>query len=64
MTRWRDAVACALLADWTDPLGQHAAEESVLALLKRETCAAHAQLQPLWERKAGGQRVALHACGM
>ncbi|MFH9438963.1 hypothetical protein [Streptomyces rochei] len=56
---WRDAVGWALLADWTDALGHHAAEESVLALLKRDMHTAHAQLKPLWERKTGGQRVAL-----
>ncbi|MGV9271215.1 hypothetical protein ACWDRR_42005 [Kitasatospora sp. NPDC003701] len=57
--RWREAVSQALLADWSSIISKHAAEDSVLSLLKAETRRAHVQLQPVWMRKTGGHRVHL-----
>jgi hypothetical protein len=60
---WREAVSMALLGGWYDALadagnGSFGATELV-RYLRKEVHRVHRQLQPLWERKVGGQRLHL-----
>ncbi|MFG2692356.1 hypothetical protein [Kitasatospora sp. NPDC048407] len=58
--RWREAVEMALLGDWVDTLGRGLTGRAELAdRLHRHTRAEHLHLQPLWERKTSGRRLAL-----
>ncbi|MEU6965033.1 hypothetical protein [Streptomyces chrestomyceticus] len=58
--RWREAVEMALLGDWVLALGDGSASDpAVIRMLSQHTSVAHRQLQPLWERRIRGKRVAL-----
>ncbi|MFF6787165.1 hypothetical protein [Streptomyces sp. NPDC012510] len=61
--RWREAVEMALLGGWVGQLGTGIADDSVVTdLLRRHCHSEHEQLQPLWERRIRGKRVALLSC--
>lgn len=58
--RWRSAVEMALLGDWVERLGVGWINDSVLAdLIRQHAYSEHRQLQPLWERRVRGKRVAI-----
>ncbi|GGR01014.1 hypothetical protein [Kitasatospora griseola] len=55
---WREAVSYALMGDWeSGPPGVD--NETLVAALRLESGTVHQQLQPIWERKSAGNRVAL-----
>ncbi|UKZ02831.1 hypothetical protein BOQ63_001475 (plasmid) [Streptomyces viridifaciens] len=54
---WREAVSAALMDDWED--GLDVEDDGLVAALRKNSHTVHRQLQPVWERKANGRRVAL-----
>ncbi|MFE2669245.1 hypothetical protein [Streptomyces mirabilis] len=56
--RWREALSTALLGAWYTPLDETGYLPSLaLQALKREACALHRQLAPVWERRTRRGRV-------
>ncbi|MFE4626968.1 hypothetical protein [Streptomyces mirabilis] len=56
--RWREALSTALLGAWYTPLDETGYLPSLaLQALKREACALHRQLTPVWERRNRRGRV-------
>ncbi|MET7534712.1 hypothetical protein [Streptomyces goshikiensis] len=57
---WMEAVFTALIGTWVDEIDRTAGDghdEEAITLLSKESKQAHRELQPLWRRKAGQQRV-------
>ncbi|WP_328741238.1 hypothetical protein OHA91_39535 (plasmid) [Streptomyces erythrochromogenes] len=57
---WMEAVFTALIGTWVDEIDRSSSaghDEEAITLLGKESKQVHRELQPLWRRKAGQQRV-------